>query len=104
MKFVPVTITAEVIAHADGRPIAYIDATGIAVFAFQDFDGTFIIDIRTRDLSGERARVLLDGCCLGSANVQAAGCSLAGHGPEFGDDHAKSRGLLLACGPSRPRG
>ena len=27
MTFIPAIITAEVLEHADGRPVAYIDAT-----------------------------------------------------------------------------
>lgn len=64
MTSTPVTITAEVIEHADGRPVAYIDATSVAVFTYQQPDGTYIIDICTRDQAGERAYVLLDGARL----------------------------------------
>ena len=42
-------ITAELLEHADGRPVAYIDATAVAVFACQQPDGTYVIDISTRD-------------------------------------------------------
>jgi hypothetical protein len=62
MTFIPVTITAELLQHADGRPVAYIDATGIAVFACQQPDGTYAIDICTRDDTADgRLRLLLDG-------------------------------------------
>jgi hypothetical protein len=62
MTFIPVTITAELLEHADGRPVAYIDATGVAVFACQQPDGTYVIDICTRDdTAGGRLRLLLDG-------------------------------------------
>ena len=62
MTHVPATITAELLDHADGGPVAYIDATGVAVFARQEHDGTYVIDICTRDDSAEgRLRLLLDG-------------------------------------------
>jgi hypothetical protein len=62
MTFIPVTITAELLEHADGRPVAYIDATGVAVFACQQPDGTYVIDICTRDDTADgRLRLLLDG-------------------------------------------
>ena len=62
MTFIPATITAEVLEHADGRPVAYIDATGVAVFACQQPDGTYVIDICTRDDTADgRLRLLLDG-------------------------------------------
>ena len=62
MTFIPATITAELLEHADGRPVAYIDATGIAVFACQQPDGTYVIDICTRDDTADgRLRLLLDG-------------------------------------------
>ncbi len=62
MTSVPATITTELIEHTDGRPIAYIDATAVAVFAWQHLDGTYVIDIYTRDdtVTG-RLRLLLDG-------------------------------------------
>jgi hypothetical protein len=62
MTFIPVTITAEVLEHADGWPVAYIDATGVAVFACQQPDGTYVIDICTRDATADgRLRLFLDG-------------------------------------------
>lgn len=61
MPAVPAAVTVELIEHADGRPVAYIDATGISVFAHQLPDGTYIVDICTRDRTGEQLRVLLDG-------------------------------------------
>ncbi len=62
MTFIPATITAELLEHADGRPVAYIDATGVAVFACQQPDGTYVIDICTRDDTADRRlRLLLDG-------------------------------------------
>ena len=62
MTRIPATITAELLEHADGRPVAYIDATAVAVFACQQPDGTYVIDICTRDDSAEgRLRLLLDG-------------------------------------------
>jgi hypothetical protein len=62
MTFIPATITAELLEHADGRPVAYVDATGVAVFACQQPDGTYVIDICTRDDTADgRLRLLLDG-------------------------------------------
>jgi hypothetical protein len=62
MTFIPSTITAELFEHADGRHVAYIDATGIAVFACQQPDGTYVIDICTRDDSADGLlRLFLDG-------------------------------------------
>ena len=62
MSSFPATITAELMEHADGRPVAYIDATGIAIFACQQPDGTYVIDICTRDDTADgRLRLLLDG-------------------------------------------
>jgi len=55
------TITTELLQHADGRPVAYVDATSIAVFICQQHDGTYVIDICTRDDRGHRLRLLLDG-------------------------------------------
>jgi hypothetical protein len=49
MAFVPATITTELMEHADGRPIAYIDATAVAIFVYQQPDHTYVIDIHTRD-------------------------------------------------------
>ena len=62
MTFIPATITAELLEHADGGPVAYIDATGVAIFARQEHDGTYVIDICTRDDTADgRLRLLLDG-------------------------------------------
>jgi hypothetical protein len=62
MTAIPSTITAELMQHADGRAIAYIDATAIAVFTYQQPDGAYIIDIRTRDdIARGQLRLLLDG-------------------------------------------
>jgi hypothetical protein len=55
------TITTEVMEHADGRPIAYTDATAVVVFTYQEPDGTYTIDIHTRDdIATARLRILLD--------------------------------------------
>src|ERR1039458_5404681 len=44
------------------QEVAYIDATGVAVFACQQPDGTYVIDICTRvDTADGRLRLLLDG-------------------------------------------
>lgn len=62
MIVVPATITTELLAHADGRPIAYIDATAIAIFTYQQPDGTYVIDICTRnDIAPGQLRPILDG-------------------------------------------
>jgi hypothetical protein len=61
MKLTPLTITAEVLRHADGRPIAYIDATAIAVFVHQQPDGSHLISIYTRhDSAEDQIQILLD--------------------------------------------
>jgi hypothetical protein len=61
MTYVPAAITTELLEHADGRSIAYIDATAIVVFAYQQPDGTYVIDICTReDITPGRLRLLLD--------------------------------------------
>lgn len=49
MTSILTTITTELIEHADGRPVACVDATAVAVFAYQEPDGTYVIDIYTRD-------------------------------------------------------
>jgi hypothetical protein len=65
MIVIPVTITTELIEHADGRPVAYVDATSLAVFAYQKPDGSYVIDISTRDdIPLEQLDVLLDGSSL----------------------------------------
>jgi hypothetical protein len=47
--------------HADGRPVAYVDAAAVAIFAYQQPDGTDVIDIHTRDDTADgRLRLLLD--------------------------------------------
>ena len=62
MSHVPATITTELMEHADGRPVTYIDATDIVVFTWQQPDGTFIIAIYTRhDRACGRVQLLLDG-------------------------------------------
>ena len=56
-----VTITAELMRDAEGCPVAYVDATAVAVFAYQDPGGALVIDIRTRDDTADaRLRLLLD--------------------------------------------
>ena len=65
MAAVPASITTELLEHADGRPVAYIDATAIAIFAQQQPDGSYVIDICTRDdLAPGRLHLLLDGDLL----------------------------------------
>ncbi len=62
MTLVPATIAVDVMEHADGRPIAYTDATSIVVFVYQEPDGTYVIDICTRDDTARgRLLLLLDG-------------------------------------------
>ena len=78
MNPVPATITAEVLDHADGRPVAYIDATAIVVFAYQQPDGLYVIDVYTRDDTADgRLRLILDGQPLpimpGSSSPATAG-------------------------------
>jgi hypothetical protein len=105
MTFIPVTITAEVLEHADGRPVAYIDATAVAVFACQQRDGTYVIDIRTRDdTASGRLRLLLDGQPLPGAPggearpaSSAAGPGLAGGSPGSGG----GPGRATSCGTGR---
>jgi hypothetical protein len=44
------------------KAIAYIDATAVAVFAYQHADGTYVVDICMRDdIPEEGPRLLLDG-------------------------------------------
>ena len=69
----PAVIRTKLMEHADGRPVAYIDATGMVVFTYQEPDGTYIIDICTRNDSGDRACVLLDGLPLRSRRSTATG-------------------------------
>ncbi len=58
----PGTITTELLEHADGRPIAYVDATGVVVFAYQEPNGTYVVDICTRDdTAAGRLQLMLDG-------------------------------------------
>jgi hypothetical protein len=48
--------------HADGRPVAYINATAVALFACQQPDSTYITHICARaDISPGKLRVYLDG-------------------------------------------
>jgi len=69
MTLSPATITTELLEHADGRPVAYIDASAIAVFAYQQPDGSYVVEICTReDITPGRLRLLLDDAqCLASA-------------------------------------
>jgi hypothetical protein len=53
-----------------GRPVAHIDATAVAIFAYQRPDDTYVIDICTReDIAAGRLRLLLDGNPLLPASV-----------------------------------
>lgn len=73
MKAVPATITAEVMEHADGRPVAYIDATGVVVFVWQEADGSYVVEVHTRDaIACRRPRLLLDGQLLAEARTLTA--------------------------------
>jgi hypothetical protein len=47
MSPIPATITTELIEHADRRSVAYVDATAVAIFAYQEPDLTYIIEICT---------------------------------------------------------
>jgi hypothetical protein len=61
MTVVAAIITTEAMEHADGRPVAYVDATAVAIFAYQEPDGTYVIKIYTRDdIPSRRLSVLLD--------------------------------------------
>jgi hypothetical protein len=63
------TITTELLRHADGRPVAYVDGTAIVVFAYQQPDGTYVIDICTRDdIPRGQLLLLLDGEPLSTAS------------------------------------
>jgi hypothetical protein len=65
MALILVSITTELLKHTNGRPVAYIDATAVAIFAYQRPDGTYVIDICTReDIAAGRLRLLLDGDLL----------------------------------------
>jgi hypothetical protein len=80
MTPIPATIATELMEHADGRPIAYIDATAVAIFAYQQPDGTYVVDICTRDeLASGRLRLLLDGeSVVLTQAVQPIGRPIAG--------------------------
>lgn len=55
-------ITTELIAHADGRAVAYIDATSVVIFVYQEDDGSYVISVYTRDDSVDgRLCLRLDG-------------------------------------------
>jgi len=62
MNEAPGNITAELIESHDGRPVAYVDATAVAVFTHQEPDGSYLIDIHIRDdtVHGQ-LRIHLDG-------------------------------------------
>ena len=60
MLAISTAVTVELMEHADGRPVVYVDATGIAVFIQRSRDGTYVVDICTRDHTGEQMHVLLD--------------------------------------------
>lgn len=78
MTLAPATITAELIEHADGRPIAYTDATSVVVFVYQEPDGTSVIDIYTRDETAYgRLRVVVDGQPLPSTADGQCECSVS---------------------------
>lgn len=64
MAHAPLTITTEVLEHADGRPIAYVDATAVVVFAHWQPEGACVIEIFTRENIGSVMQVLLDGISL----------------------------------------
>jgi hypothetical protein len=69
----PSTITTQLIRHADGRPVGYIDATAIAVFAYQQPDGSYVIDICTREhIPAAQLRLLLDGRALATIRGEPA--------------------------------
>lgn len=61
MVTTPARITTEVFQHSNGHPVAYTDATGVAVFTYQDPDGVYVIDVCTRDGTGEATCIVFDG-------------------------------------------
>jgi hypothetical protein len=73
MTVVSANITTELLAHTDGRPIAYVDATAVAVFAYQQPDGTYVIEVCIRDdIPEEGLRLLLDGSPLMQLSTEKA--------------------------------
>jgi hypothetical protein len=59
---IPATITTVEMEHTDGRPAVYVDATGVAVVTYQEPDGTYVVEVLTRDDSAVgKLRLLLDG-------------------------------------------
>ena len=71
------TITTELLTHADGSPIGYIDATAVAVFAYQQPNGTYVIDICSRDdIPEDCLRLLFDGSPLMRLSTDAAKSAL----------------------------
>jgi hypothetical protein len=68
----PSTITTELIRHTDGGPVAYIDAA-VAVFAYQQANGSHVIEITTRErIPAGQLRLLLDGDPLVAIHGQRA--------------------------------
>jgi hypothetical protein len=54
----------------DGRPVAYIDASAVAVFAHPQPDGSYVVEICAReDITDRRLHLLLDGAQLLRANA-----------------------------------
>jgi hypothetical protein len=71
MNAAPATITTELIERADGRPVAYVDATAVTVFAYQNPDGTYVVEICTRDeIPLGQLGVLLDGDSLIHVSIE----------------------------------
>ncbi len=109
MTAVPAVVTVELIEQADGRPIAYTDATGIAVFIHQTPEGTYVVDICTRDHTGEQLHVLVDGIPVigrrvGSADVQCAPASTTSRSAARSESRRARRVRgLLSIPPSTPR-
>jgi hypothetical protein len=59
------TIGAYMMEHADGRPIAYVDAAGLAVYTYQQPDGAYTVEVYTHDdATADRLRLLVDGCLM----------------------------------------
>ena len=61
MALVLASITTELLEHTDGRPVASIDATAVAIFAYQRPDGTCVAVPTREDIAAGRLRLLLDG-------------------------------------------
>jgi hypothetical protein len=67
---IPAPIGTYMIEHTDGRPVAYVDATGLTVFTYQQPDGTYVVEVFTRDNTAAHGlRLSLDGCLMDTGGV-----------------------------------